>query len=135
VSLVHGASVVVVVDSVLPDPALAVTPNGKTGYKNAGTIALGESGTRGSNPDDRSAARSNRRSEVLGAGPRAASARQLTVRAGVLGGVVDSADAVPAAAAAPWGSRDSADWTWRDANAWPPHDKHYCNSGFGGDMA
>jgi hypothetical protein len=125
----HAANGAAAVDSVPLDPALVVTPSGSPHCKNAGVPVRPSPRTRHNSLADGTSAPKNLGHNMLGAGPRAPPARQLTPPRLVRAAAVDNAALVRGGAPVLAMSLATADWPDNAATAAPPAATPHCNNG------
>jgi hypothetical protein len=125
----HAASAAAAADTAPLDPARAVTPSGSPHCKNAGVPVRPSPRTRHNSLADGTSAPKNLGHTMLGAGPRAPPARQLTPPRLVRAAAVDNAALVRGGAPVLAVSLASSDWPDNAATAAPTADTSHCNSG------
>jgi hypothetical protein len=128
-SRARAASAAAAADTAPLDPARAVTPSGSSHCKNAGVPVRPSPRTRHNSLADRTSAPKNLGHNMLGAGPRAPPARQLTPPRLVRAAAVDNAALVRGGAPVLAVSRATADWPDNAATAAPPAGTPHCNNG------
>jgi hypothetical protein len=128
-SFVHAASAAAVADTAPLDPALAVTPSGSPHCKNAGVPVRSSPRTPHNSLADGTSAPKNLDHNMLGAGPRALPARQLTPPRLVRAAAVDNAAVGRGGAPVLAVSLATADWPGNAATAAPPACMPHCNNG------
>ena len=126
----HNACVDAAPDTALHDPARDAKPVGTRCCKNACTNVHGEAQKTHNNPGEHTAGSQNFPPLALGAGPRTALLRQLTLLGRAHPVVADTVAIVPGGVGVPFRWRDIAGLPSVVATAWPPADTLRCNNGF-----